>query len=104
MFQVQLLSELFNNFSSIIHNVWFFGFSSVVYHNPHSIHPKQSYCIYIADEKKKNNVWFFGFQGAMTHQDFAGHKGTIGTGDVQVKSIIIAVAICYYLLKNQKTS
>ncbi|KAG2726170.1 hypothetical protein I3843_01G097900 [Carya illinoinensis] len=22
-------------------------------------------------------------QGAMTHQDFAGHKGTIGTGDVQ---------------------
>jgi hypothetical protein len=23
-------------------------------------------------------------QGAFTHQDFAGHKGTIGTGDVQV--------------------
>lgn len=25
-----------------------------------------------------------GFQGAFTHQDFAGHKGTIRTGDVQV--------------------
>ena len=26
------------------------------------------------------------FQGAITHQDFAGHKGTIRTGDVQVNS------------------
>jgi len=25
-----------------------------------------------------------GLQGAFTHQDFAGHKGTIRTGDVQV--------------------
>jgi hypothetical protein len=28
---------------------------------------------------------YCGYQGSITHQDFAGHKGTIHTGDVQVK-------------------
>ena len=27
------------------------------------------------------------FQGGITHQDFAGHRGTIRTGDVQVRDI-----------------
>lgn len=31
---------------------------------------------------------FCWFQGAITHQDFAGHKGTIGPGDVQVTTLI----------------
>ena len=36
---------------------------------------------------ERNNIWgFSGFQGGITHQDFAGHKGTIHTGDVQVKN------------------
>lgn len=36
---------------------------------------------------------FFEFQGAFTHQDFAGHKGTIRTGDVQVKNWISGTKI-----------
>lgn len=31
----------------------------------------------------------FDLQGAFTHQDFAGHKGTIRTGDVQVQLMFI---------------
>lgn len=33
--------------------------------------------------KKFDIAWI---QGGITHQDFAGHKGTIRTGDVQVGS------------------
>jgi hypothetical protein len=34
---------------------------------------------------KKLIFGYCGYQGSITHQDFAGHKGTIHTGDVQVK-------------------
>jgi hypothetical protein len=34
---------------------------------------------------KKLMFDYCGYQGGITHQDFAGHKGTIHTGDVQVK-------------------
>jgi len=47
-----------------------------------------------------------GLQGAFTHQDFAGHKGTIRAGDVQVSSLSSALSLSLsppliqYLLKN----
>jgi hypothetical protein len=39
-------------------------------------------------------------QGAFTHQDFAGHKGTIRAGDVQVNliSLIAAAAMIHHSL------
>jgi len=50
------------------------------------------------------SVLLVGLQGAFTHQDFAGHKGTIRAGDVQVSSLSSALSLSppliQYLLKN----
>jgi hypothetical protein len=50
----------------------------------------------------RSNVPFglLGLQGAFTHQDFAGHKGTIRAGDVQVNliSLIAAAAMIHHSL------
>ena len=48
------------------------------------------------------SVLLVGLQGAFTHQDFAGHKGTIRAGDVQVSSLSSALSLplIQYLLKN----
>lgn len=40
------------------------------------------FCVFELDEVLK--LCLLCPQGGITHQDFAGHKGTIGVGDVQV--------------------